>query len=121
MSSLLLGRYTTIEIIGQGGFGIVYKVQSGGVYYAAKVCTSFDVDSSKRFDREIRYIRNLDHPNIIKIVDFDLEYKSPYYVMELCDSQLKAIVSNGDIKFKIDIAIQICKGINFLQDLRNCS
>ncbi len=37
-----------------------------------------------RFEREIKVIRNIDHPNVVKVVDEDLTAEKPYFVTEYC-------------------------------------
>lgn len=37
-----------------------------------------------RFEREILAVRRLEHPNILRLVDFDLTAEKPYFVTEFC-------------------------------------
>lgn len=109
-----IGEYTIISFLGEGGFGRVYKVEYQGNVYALKACTSFESDNRERFEREIRYISGIDSPHVVKIYDYNLNHNTPYYVMDLCDSSLKQLLNSTDFRFKVDIALQICRGLQFL-------
>lgn len=80
-------KYEIIEKSGSGGFGNVYKVQgSDGNTYAMKVLKDLNKINKDRFDREIKILAQLDHPNIVKIVEWNLGGDppdfSPWYTME---------------------------------------
>jgi serine/threonine protein kinase len=80
-------KYHIIEKAGSGGFGNVYKVQgSDGNVYAMKVLKDLNKINKDRFDREIKILAQLNHPNIVKIVEWNLGGDppdfSPWYTME---------------------------------------
>lgn len=80
-------KYEIIEKAGSGGFGNVYKVQgSDGNVYAMKVLKDLNEINKQRFDREIKILAQLDHPNIVRIVEWNLGGDppdfSPWYTME---------------------------------------
>jgi calcium-dependent protein kinase len=64
-------NYTFIEKLGEGSYGIVYKVQSKqtGEVRAAKIFKKSKISESEKAKlmNEINILRKLDHPNIIKI------------------------------------------------------
>jgi serine/threonine protein kinase len=69
-----IGRYTILEQIGQGGMSSVYRAVELATNrpVAMKILsTSLAEDASfhARFEREIRLLRKLRHPNIIPILD----------------------------------------------------
>ena len=88
------GEYTVLEEIGHGASGFVYKVARDENEYAIKACIGFDHESRKRFDREIRLAQALQHPNIVKVYNFDMMASNPYFVMELCHSTLDKIAAS---------------------------
>ena len=70
-----------------GGFGNVYKVEaSDGNIYAMKVLKDLSKINKQRFDREIKILAQLHHPNIVKIIEWNLGGEapdfSPWYTME---------------------------------------
>jgi serine/threonine protein kinase len=87
--TLLDGRYQIIGPLGAGGMGQVYRAMRPllGDEVAVKVMrASFDQpsDGRQRFLRESRACAKLRHPNIVGILDFNVEPNGqPYLVMEL--------------------------------------
>ncbi len=70
--SILDGRYQVEEIIGEGGFAIVFRAKqlSTGQQVAVKVLRSADGVQRKRFEREMRLIGKLNHPHVVRLIDF---------------------------------------------------
>ena len=107
----VINGYMIMSPIGQGGAGIVYDVQKGSAHYALKECVDLDDESLKRFARELRITKTLNSPNIIKVIDEDLQADSPYYIMEMCEESLKQAVDKGlDIDKKYSYILQACNG-----------
>jgi serine/threonine protein kinase len=88
-------KYELLDSIGHGGFGHVYScihVDTGHVgaikiIHAEKV---YDAESLHRFTREIRTLKAIDHPNVIRLREdnLDSEKKFPAFVMELAECNL---------------------------------
>src|SRR5450759_5878238 len=79
-----LGNYLLTRPLGQGGFAEVYLGQH--VYLktqaAIKVLlTQLSGDDMEEFLNEARTIANLIHPNIVRVLDFGVEGKTPFLVM----------------------------------------
>jgi serine/threonine protein kinase len=87
--TLLDGRYEISGQLGAGGMGQVYRAMRPllGDEVAVKVMrASFDApgDGRQRFLRESRACASLRHPNIVSILDFNVDPNGqPYMVMEL--------------------------------------
>ncbi|MEZ4867292.1 MAG: protein kinase [Caldilineaceae bacterium] len=82
-----LGKYELQERLGRGGMAEVYKAFQPGVErtVAIKVLHCHLVDSTDfvaRFQREARAIGRLQHPNIVRVIDFDQEGDDYYMVMD---------------------------------------
>ncbi len=81
MSNLIsrkLGKYELTERLGRGGAAEVYKAFQPGIerFVAIKVLHSHLIDSADfvaRFQREARAIGRLQHSNIVRVIDFDLD------------------------------------------------
>ncbi len=93
------GPTMTYEIqseLGRGGFGIVELVVDTvtGREYARKALNAAGQpniskdDLVARFQREVRYQSQMNHPNVVGIVDSDLESDPPWFIMELADGSL---------------------------------
>ncbi len=80
-----LGNYRLISLIGQGGFADVYLGEH--IYLntqaAIKVLQMRLVGSNlEQFRNEARTIASLNHPNVVRILDFGVADSIPYLVME---------------------------------------
>ncbi|HEY4343241.1 MAG TPA: serine/threonine-protein kinase [Parvibaculum sp.] len=87
--------YTKIRELGRGSFGIVDLVKDRrGKKWARKTFAPPQIpgidpaDLRLRFEREVRYQQQIDHPNVVKIHDFDLSANPPWFVMELANCTL---------------------------------
>lgn len=113
---MFFGDYEKIEEIGHGASGYVYKVKKDDELYAVKVCTGMDMVSLRRFDREIRIAKCLNHPNIIQIYDYDMTASNPYYAMELCDEPMTRCINAKSLNELLSLALEICEGVKALHD-----
>jgi serine/threonine protein kinase len=83
-----VGEYRIVRLLGRGGMGEVYEAEHStlGRRYALKFLPADFAKSSgaiERFRREAKVMANLEHPNIVKVDDFD-EFKGRYWLrMEL--------------------------------------
>ncbi|KAA8575078.1 hypothetical protein EYC84_004294 [Monilinia fructicola] len=83
-----LDRWELIEKMGDGAFSNVYKARdtegrAGEV--AIKVVRKFEMNSNQRANilKEVQIMRGLDHPNIIKLIEFSESKQYYYLVLEL--------------------------------------
>jgi hypothetical protein len=84
-----LGRYHVIEPLGQGGMASVYKAFDTSLerHVAIKIIRA-DIEVTenqgeflKRFQREAKSLAQLDHPYILKVLDYGDQEGLPYLVM----------------------------------------
>lgn len=83
-----LGKYSISARLGGGGMGTVYKAHQPRLdrYVAIKILHSHLAEETSfvsRFEREAVAMARLNHPNIVKIFDFNAEDGVYYMVMEL--------------------------------------
>jgi tRNA A-37 threonylcarbamoyl transferase component Bud32 len=84
-----LGRYHVIEALGEGGMASVYKAFDSSLErnVAIKIIRSDKIGGTaqneflKRFQREARALAQLDHPYILKVLDYGEQDGVPYLVM----------------------------------------
>lgn len=114
-------RYRILERLGQGGMGVVYKVEHTrmGKIAAIKFVHENLVSDKiliKRFHREAEAISKLNHPNIVQVFDFGYTDNTLYLVMEyLKGEDLKKILQrDGQFTFRRSAAIliQICNALS---------
>ena len=84
------GETTTLEILGRhgsGAFGVVFRARTRGsdTLFAVKALKPehrSDMDARERFLREARAMREIDHPNVVRIRGVGEEGGTPYAVMD---------------------------------------
>ncbi len=78
VGSIIDGRYEVMDILGEGGFGVVYKARQLATdqLVAVKVLVPTKITNvqrttieMRRFEREIRLVAQLQHPNIVRLID----------------------------------------------------
>jgi len=85
-----LGEYQIIREIGRGGMGIVYEAIQKSLDRRVAVKTLPWLDQAgdvtlKRFKQEARIAANLEYPNIVSILDMDVDEGIHYYAMRYID------------------------------------
>ena len=116
-----LGHYEIIEEIGRGGMAIVYKGLQSSLNrtVAIKVLPpnfAKDEEFIARFDRESETIANLNHPNIIQIIDRGKEEKTCYFVMEYVDGlNLDEFLKQRSLTYRqtLVIALDTCRALAY--------
>src|SRR5215471_12363337 len=79
-----LGNYRLLRLLGQGGFARVYLGEHLrlGTHAAIKMLfTHLPDEDVEDFLAEARTLAHLEHPHIIRILDFDVERDIPFLVM----------------------------------------
>lgn len=90
LTGRVLGGYEVLDVIGRGGMGEVYKGYRDGQIVAIKVIptdVSVSLEILERFDREIRALKRLTHPNIVKIYDGSADHQPPYMAIEYVEGR----------------------------------
>ena len=115
------GRYRILALIGQGGFGAVYKAQHVKTQdiVALKVlrATGDRAEMMARFEREATATSSLKHPNTVRVFDFgDLENGNLYLAMEFLDGKPLSSLLQSDKALEwrrlVRIAVQVLKSLS---------
>jgi serine/threonine-protein kinase len=81
--------YKLIDLIGQGGMGVVYRVQHLILdrQFALKLLAPAQINnlSWRRFELEGRSLAKLNHANIVSIYNMGVDRGCPYFVMDWLD------------------------------------
>ena len=101
----IVGNYRIIRPLGEGGMAAVYEVEhlKLGVHYALKTFTLQEGHVElfrKRFSAEGKILARLNHPNLVRVIDLDLDEKAGalYYVMDLVLSEDGETHTLADVK-----------------------
>lgn len=91
-TSAKVGSYELLEKIAEGGMGTVYKArqQDNGQLVALKILPPHLAKNPvmlRRFEQEYNAAHQLDHPNLVKALDFGREGESPFLVMEFVEGE----------------------------------
>jgi serine/threonine protein kinase len=87
-----IGNYDLLDKIAEGGMGAVYRGRHrmNGQIVAVKIMPSHMAQNPvlvKRFEQEFRAASRLDHPNIVRALDYGESAGMPYLVMEFVDGE----------------------------------
>ncbi|CAD8124436.1 unnamed protein product [Paramecium sonneborni] len=104
-----------------GQFGKVFKAKpkllKNDPMRAVKVIPKRLIENKERFLQEVEILRNLDHPNIIKLYETFEDIRNIYLVMELCTGGelFDQIVTDGQLSEKDaqQVFIQIMRAISY--------
>ena len=80
-------NYRIIGYLGEGSFGKVYSVEHNElkIKRAMKIIPIKPKNSYQFINKEIKILKSLDHPNIIKVYEFYLTKTSLSIICELCE------------------------------------
>lgn len=116
-----LGEYVLLDKIAEGGMGAVYRGQrtAGGPVVAIKVIpheTARNKLLMKRFEQEFRAAALIDHPNVVRALDYSGAPPVPFLVMEYVPGQsLGEMVEKGGRLSEVDaiqVLAQVCDGLH---------
>lgn len=135
------GRYVVERQLATGGQGVAYLARDTEISakdmnntaarnakvvlkeFVLPVYTSRNVrkQALERFENEARILEELDHPQIVKLIDFFLEDHRAYLVLEHIDGMsLRQIVQQGGplpLSEIISLSIQMCDVLEYLHSL----
>ncbi|HZF56455.1 MAG TPA: serine/threonine-protein kinase [Polyangiaceae bacterium] len=92
MGRVVAGRYRLVRLLGSGGMGEVYEAEhlTLGVRVAVKTMhghVAAEPDNIRRFAREAHAVSRLNHPNLVRVLDFGEEQGLFYIAMELLEGR----------------------------------
>jgi len=118
------GSYQLTALLGRGGFADVYLGEH--VYHrtqaAIKVPRSGSQDERERFVKEMRTLAGLNHPHIVRVLEYGMEGDIPFLAMNYARrGSLRQIYREGML-FSLDTIVsyvrQIADGLQYIHDRR---
>jgi serine/threonine-protein kinase len=121
----IAGRFELEEVVGHGGMSTVYRAHDSLLerYVALKVLHqqyNEDEEFVERFKREARSVAQLQHPNIVTVIDRGEEDGRQYIVFEFIDGDnlKELVVRKGrlDVRDALEIALEVARGLAFAHE-----
>src|SRR5688572_12368154 len=95
------GRYSLVQPLDRGGMGTVWEARDVSGRAVAIKFLRYSVANPaalRRFRREAQALEQLNHPNVVRIIDHGLEDNVPFIAMELLNGQsLRSLLQNGPL------------------------
>lgn len=116
MSQIYGDRWEVKESLGEGGQAHTFLVidTNGGSDTLYVLKRLKNKNRIERFKREVEAVRNLNHENIVRLIDFNLETDKPYLVTEYCTggslSTAQPYWNDSPIR-ALELFEQICIGV----------
>lgn len=120
MDKRTIGPFVLEEQIGIGGMGVVYRATypKNNKPVAVKILAPGLINDPKllsRFEREIRILKRLDHPNIVKYYGGGTEGNQRYYAMQFINggSLQDVMKKRGRLSWEqaIHVGRQVCSAL----------
>jgi serine/threonine protein kinase len=116
-----IGDYLILDKIAEGGMGAVYKARhkTSGQVVAIKVIPITTVKNAvllKRFEQEYRAAAAIDHPHVVRALEFCGTGPAPFLVMEYVDGEALGgkVDRDGPLpeEAAVRIIAQVCQGLH---------
>ncbi|MFQ5653803.1 MAG: protein kinase, partial [Planctomycetota bacterium] len=124
---ILNNRYRLERVLGKGGMGQVFLAEdlSGGGEVALKtVREAVDESDQRRFEREIRTLKTLEHPHIVPFRDLGWVGKTLFYTMaylpgvtlEEVIAARGAVSTTEELDWHLGVSLQIAETLGYLHE-----
>ncbi len=120
-----IGKYVINEVIGRGGWSIVYKGihTSLNMPVAIKMLKhdmAMNVEFAEKFHNEARIVALLNHENIVKVYDIEELFRTVFIIMEYLEGvPLDYILDRMPrlpMSKVLDILLQVCSGLSYAHE-----
>ena len=122
IDTIIDGTYRVLDFLGEGGMGVVYKVEHSQLnkILALKILKTSQLSEAvwQRFRNEAQAIARLEHRNIVKIYDMNqTDSGRPYYTMDFLIGESLADHLKGNKTLSLSQALhifrQVCSGLAY--------
>ena len=123
---LILGKHFELKrkeenVLGKGGFAVVWRGKDNRTNEPVAVKQVQRNQQTEQFcDRELKFLRECKHENIVQLLEFHFDDSSFYFVLELCTGNLDDFVKDKYVDFLTSMfyMTHICAGVKCLHDKR---
>ena len=121
----VIGKYTISEILGKGGWSIVYKglhtrLNMPVAIKMLKHNMAMEEDFINEFQNEARIIAQFNHPNIVKVYDIEHVYRTVFIIMECLQGVSLEVFLKSlprlPLTKSLDVLLQICSGLAYAHE-----
>jgi eukaryotic-like serine/threonine-protein kinase len=115
-------NWVDLDELGGGGFAKVFKTRKefddNNDIFAKKVLIVIDNEGIKRFQKEVRLLEKLNHPRIVKVIDYQLNKDPYFFVMNKYKGSLfdEYPELTGDLNRIKEIFNSIFEGVQYLHE-----
>ncbi|MGD8989221.1 MAG: protein kinase [Syntrophobacterales bacterium] len=120
-----VGKYIINEVIGRGGWSIVYRgVHSSlNMPVAIKMLKhdmAMNAEFAEKFQNEARIVARLNHENIVRVFDIEELFRTVFIIMEHLEGvpldYILGRLPKLPISKVVDILLQVCNGLNYAHE-----
>jgi non-specific serine/threonine protein kinase/serine/threonine-protein kinase len=115
-----IGPYRILGEIGRGGMGVVYRAERADGEYRKQVALKlaggkmFAPEAERRFIRERHILSQLDHPNIVRLLDGGIARGQRYFVMDLVEgTPLTEYARPLPLPGRLRLFLDVCAAIHY--------
>jgi hypothetical protein len=115
---ILKDRYELREVRGAGGFATVYRAKDTAftvleVSVAVKLAHDrLTVKNRRRFEREANVAAQINHPNIVRVLDYGVLDGRPWFVMPLLTGHSLQLRRGGHWLEMSRLMLQLCSAVH---------
>jgi hypothetical protein len=113
-------RWEIANSLTEGGQAHIFVVEDKrkefpGQWVLKRLKNIKDKARKTRFAQEVRVTQSIEHPNVLKIIDQNLDAEKPYFVTELCErgslEKIGASRFKGNIRATVDVLLPIADAL----------
>jgi serine/threonine protein kinase len=119
---ILNTRYRIVKLLGQGGFGAVYRAWDLNLNRPCAIKENLETapEAQQQFQREAQMLSNLHHPNLPRVIDYYfISGQGQYLVMDFVEGEdLQSILDNAGSTLTESQVLpwirQVCDALSYL-------
>ncbi|HEY1349034.1 MAG TPA: serine/threonine-protein kinase [Ktedonobacteraceae bacterium] len=118
-----VGMYRLLRVLGEGGFASVYLGEHVHLETLAALKFlhfSFSLEESEAFRREAQLIARLEHPHIVRVLDYNVQAGMPFLVMSYAPGgTLRTVHPRGTrlrLPTVVDYVAQVAEALQYAHD-----